>query len=247
MLKADNLGVKANGTDIINALTFNPAEERIHVIMGPNGSGKSTLSRALAGHPNYEITGGRIELNGTDITDLSPTEIAKSGLILGFQHPPKVEGVGIKPFLRKVLEAQDGYSAEEIDELIKEKGEAVGMTEEQLNRNINEGFSGGERKRLEVLQGLLLGPEVLILDEPDSGVDVDSLRVIAAGIEQLYENGTTVVIITHYGNLLNHLDEEKITVHLFQDGEIVTTGDSSLVREIEEKGFNQVFRECGCN
>ncbi|MFP3953178.1 MAG: Fe-S cluster assembly ATPase SufC [Candidatus Acetothermia bacterium] len=247
MIKAENLGVKANGKDIINGLTFAPKENRIHVIMGPNGSGKSTLSRALAGHPNYEVTTGSVEMNGTEIKGLSPTEIAEKGLMLGFQHPPKVEGVGIKPFLRKILEARGRYSQEEIDEAIRKNGESVGLTEEQLNRNINEGFSGGERKRLEVLQGLLLNPEILILDEPDSGVDVDSLKVIAKGIEDLDENGTTVVIITHYGNLLNYLDEDKITVHLFQNGEIVTRGESSLVREVEEKGFNQVFRECGCD
>lgn len=248
MLKVNNLGVSSDGAKIIEDLTFTPEEDRIHVIMGPNGSGKSTFSRAIAGHPDYDIVQGSITLNGTELTDLSPPEIAREGLMLGLQHPPKVEGVGIKPFLRKSLEKQERYESQgEIDEAISEKGKAVGLKENQLNRNINEGFSGGERKRLEVLQGLLLNPDILILDEPDSGVDVDSLKVIADGIDYLYQTGTTVVIITHYGNLLTYLNEDSITVHLFNEGDIVTSGDSSLITEVEEKGFNQIFRECGCN
>lgn len=248
MLEVKNLGIKKDGVSILQNLNFSVGEAEFHVIMGPNGSGKSTLARTLAGHPEFVDYEGSIKYKNRELSDLKPNERVREGLMMGFQHPPKIKGVKIKRFLTKVLEKLDGKGESEgKDEKIDHAIKKLGFSEDLLSRNINDGLSGGERKRLELLQARLIEPEILILDEPDSGVDVDSLGLIADQINRLHEQGTTIVLITHYGNLLEEIDLENPQVHLVKDGEIVTSGKGDLVREVEEKGFNQIYEECGCN
>lgn len=248
MLEAKDLGLKKDGNAILQNLNFSAGESGFHVIMGPNGSGKSTLARTLAGGPDYTEYDGSIEFKNRELSDLSPDERLREGLMMGFQHPPRIQGVNIKRFLTRVLEKIDGGEGPEtIEERIKSKTRKLGFSEGLLSRNINDGLSGGERKRLELLQASLIEPEVLILDEPDSGVDVDSLALISDQINHLHERGTTIILITHYGSLLEEIDLEGVRVHLFKDGSIVASGDKDLAREVDEKGFNRIYEECGCN
>lgn len=248
MLKVENLRVSSDGKEIIQELNFEAGESQVHVIMGPNGSGKSTFSKTLAGHPEYANYEGSIKLNGQEISSLTPGERLQEGLMLGFQYPPKIEGVKIRRFLEKILEKHEGYEESEArEEAIGNARRAVNFSEPQLERSINDGFSGGERKRMELLQARLIEPEVLILDEPDSGIDVDSLNLIANQINYLKDLGATIILITHYGDTLDELDLEKVKIHLFKEGKIVTSGPSSLAGKVEEKGFNQIYEECDCN
>ncbi|ASJ03463.1 ABC transporter ATP-binding protein [Thermococcus profundus] len=245
MLKIDNLHVSVDGREILRGieLTVNPGE--FHVVMGPNGSGKSTLALTIAGHPKYRVTGGRITFEGEDITGLDPDERAKRGIMLAFQHPHEVEGVKIIEFLQQVLVELKGMDPAEAYDLIVEKAKELWFKEEDLHRYVNVGFSGGERKRLELLQALLIEPKLLILDEPDSGVDVDSLSIISRKIEELHQRGTAILLITHYGRILGHLDREKLTVHVMKDGRIVKTGSGELVDQIDREGFTRIFEEVG--
>ncbi|MCF7889945.1 Fe-S cluster assembly ATPase SufC [Candidatus Bipolaricaulota bacterium] len=248
MLEIKNLEVKKDGLAILKNLNFSAGNSEFHVVMGPNGSGKSTLARTLAGHPEYTNYEGSIKFKNREISDLKADERLREGLMMGFQHPPRINGVNIKRFLTRVLEKIDGKEgAEKIEEKIKSATEELGFSEDLLTRNINAGLSGGERKRLELLQARLIEPEILILDEPDSGVDVDSLELISDQINWLHERGTTVVLITHYGSLLEEIDLEGARVHLFSDGKIITSGEQDLVREVEDKGFNRIYEECGCD
>ncbi len=248
MLEIRNLEVKKDGAAILQNLNFSAGDAELHVIMGPNGSGKSTLARTLAGHPEFVDYEGSIKFKNKELSDLKPNERVREGLMLGFQHPPRIKGVNIKKFLTKVLEKLDGKGgSEEKNEKIAHAIKKLGFSDDLLSRNINDGLSGGERKRLELLQARLIEPEILILDEPDSGVDVDSLALIADQIDRLHEQGTTIILITHYGNLLEEIDLDNPRVHLVKSGEIVTSGNGDLVREVEEKGFNQIYEECGCN
>ncbi|MEF8836872.1 MAG: Fe-S cluster assembly ATPase SufC [Candidatus Bipolaricaulota bacterium] len=248
MLEVKDLGVKKGGGSILQNLNFSAGKSELHVVMGPNGSGKSTLARTLAGHPEYNDYEGSIKFRDREISDLKADERLREGLMMGFQHPPRINGVNIKRFLTRVLEKLDGVEGtEKIEEKIEIVTKELGFSEDLLARNINAGLSGGERKRLELLQARLLEPEILILDEPDSGVDVDSLELISDQINWLHERGTTIVLITHYGSLLEEIDLEDARVHLFRDGKIVTSGEGDLAREVEEKGFNRIYEECGCN
>lgn len=248
MLEVKDLGVKKDGVAILQNLNFSAGDAGFHVIMGPNGSGKSTLARTLAGHPEYTDYEGTIKFRNREISGLKADERLRKGLMMGFQHPPRIHGVNIKRFLIRVLEKLDGKEgSEKIEEKIISATEELGFSEDILARNINAGLSGGERKRLELLQARLVEPEILILDEPDSGVDVDSLELISDQISWLHERGTTIVLITHYGSLLEEIDLEGARVHLFKDGKIVTSGKGDLAREVEEKGFNRIYEECGCN
>lgn len=248
MLTVDNLGVGANGEDILTGLDFQAEKGGLYVIMGPNGSGKSTFSKTLAGHPDYDDYDGSIKLNDREVSALSPGDRLEEGLMLGFQHPPKIEGVRIRRFLNDVLEKQDGYENPEArEEAISFAAEALGFSEAELDRGINDGFSGGERKRLELMQARLIEPDYLILDEPDSGIDVDSLDLISEQINYLHGRGTSIILITHYGDTLSNLKLNEVEVNVFKDGKIVKSGGSSLAEEIEEKGFNRIYEECGCN
>jgi len=243
MLKVENLHVSVEGKPILKGLTLAVNSGEFHVIMGPNGSGKSTLALTIAGHPKYSVEGGRILFDDEDITALGPHERARRGIMLAFQHPPEVEGVRIIEFLQQVLVETKGVDPVEAYDMIIKKAEELWFKEEDLHRHLNVGFSGGERKRLEILQALLIEPKLLILDEPDSGVDVDSLSVISRKIEELHQRGTAVLLITHYGRILGHLDREKLRAHVMKDGRIVKTGSGELVDRIENEGFGKIFEE----
>jgi Fe-S cluster assembly ATP-binding protein len=248
MLKIRDLSVSKSGAKILDSLDFHSEEDEFHVIMGPNGSGKSTLAKTLAGHPGYTDYKGTIRFKNREISELKPDERLKSGLMLGFQHPPRIRGVKIKRFLGKVLEKVEGNGdSESREEKIKSATRKLGFSPDLLERNVNDGLSGGERKRLELLQARLVKPAIMILDEPDSGVDVDSLELISDEINSLYESGTSIILITHYGNLMEKTGLERPNVHLLKDGNIVTSGGENLVREVEKKGFNRIYEECGCN
>ena len=247
MLKVDNLHVTVENREILKGVNLDINPKKFHVVMGPNGSGKSTLALTIAGHPKYQVTRGEILLEGENITALSPDERTRRGILLAFQNPHEVEGVRIIDFLRQVLTELKGMDPAEAYDLIREKAMELWFKEEDVHRYINVGFSGGERKRLELLQALLIKPRVLILDEPDSGVDVDSLSIISRKIDELHSNGTAILLITHYGRILQHLDPNSLEVHVMKEGRIVLERGGDFVREIEEKGFQAIFEECGCN
>ena len=220
-------------------ITINPGE--IHAIMGRNGCGKSTLSKIIAGHPSYEITGGNIKLSGTDIEPLEPEERAQSGIFLGFQYPIEIPGVSNLEFLRVATNARRKFlKKEELDtfefeDLVKEKLEIVKMEPTFLNRSINQGFSGGEKKRNEILQMALLEPEIAILDETDSGLDIDALRIVASGIKKIANENSAIILITHYQRLLDDIKPDF--VHVMANGKIIKTGNSELALELEKKGY----------
>ncbi|WP_456421633.1 Fe-S cluster assembly ATPase SufC [Thermococcus sp.] len=245
MLKVENLHVEVENREILRGVDLEIKPGEFHVVMGPNGSGKSTLALTIAGHPKYRVTGGRILFNGENINELSPDERAKRGILLAFQVPPEVEGVKIIEFLQQVLVELKGLDPVEAYDLIVKKAEELWFGEEDLHRYVNVGFSGGERKRLELLQAVLIGPKLLILDEPDSGVDVDSLSVISRKIEELHKKGTSILLITHYGRILEHIDKENVKVHVMKDGRIVKTGGGELVEKIDKEGFAEIFEEVG--
>ena len=220
-------------------ITINPGE--IHAIMGRNGCGKSTLSKIIAGHPSYEITGGEIKLSGTDIEPLEPEERAQSGIFLGFQYPIEIPGVSNLEFLRVATNARRKFlKKEELDtfefeDLVKEKLDIVKMEPTFLNRSINQGFSGGEKKRNEILQMALLEPKIAILDETDSGLDIDALRIVASGIKKIANANCGIILITHYQRLLDEIKPDF--VHVMADGKIIKTGNSELALELEKNGY----------
>ena len=229
------------GKDILNGVNLKVYEGEIHALMGRNGSGKSTLSKMIAGHPEYTITSGEIIFRDKDLTQLDPEERSNIGVFLGFQYPIEIPGVKNIDFLRvavnerrKILEKSE-LDTIEFEEWIEEKLEIVKMQKDFLERGVNEGFSGGEKKRNEILQMALLEPEVSILDETDSGLDIDALRIVAAGINKLHSNERATVLITHYQRLLNEIKPDF--VHIMKNGEIIKTGGKELAIELEQKGY----------
>ncbi len=247
MLKVENLHVTVENREILKGVNLEVKPGEFHVVMGPNGSGKSTLALTIAGHPKYRVTKGRILLGEEDITALSPDGRAKRGVMLAFQNPHEVEGVRIIDFLQQVLVELKGMDPARAYDVIIEKARDLWFKEEDIYRYVNVGFSGGERKRLELLQALLMEPKILILDEPDSGVDVDSLSIISRKIDELHKNGTAILLITHYGRILQHLDPSSFMVHVMKNGRIVLERGGEFVEEIEQKGFQTIFEECGCD
>ncbi len=247
LLKVESLGVAVEDKEIIRDMNFEMGKGEIHVIMGPNGSGKSTLALAIMGHPAYRITRGHICFEDKIIDSLPVDERARMGILMAFQAPEDIEGVRIIDYLTLLLEKVRGMKTLEAKELIFKKAREVWFSDDMLSRYINVGFSGGERKRFEILQALLLEPKLLILDEPDSGVDVDSLSLVSLKIRELYERGTSVMLITHYGRILEHIDPSTVKVHIIREGRIVMSGGEELVERIEKEGFKKVFEECGCN
>ncbi len=243
-LTVENLHSAVEEKEILKGVNLTVKPGEFHVIMGPNGSGKSTLALTIAGHPRYKVTGGRITFNGRDITDMPAYERAREGIFLAFQQPHEVEGVRIIEFLQQILGELRGMDGAEAHDLIIKTAREMWFSEDDLYRSINVGFSGGERKRLELLQAVLVRPKLLILDEPDSGVDVDSMSLISRKIEELNKEGTSVILITHYGRILKHLDPEELRVHLMKDGRIVMTKGGEFIDEIERRGFHDIFREC---
>ncbi|NJE02844.1 Fe-S cluster assembly ATPase SufC [Thermococcus sp. MV11] len=238
MLKVENLHVKVADKEILKGVDFELASGELHVVMGPNGSGKSTLALTIAGHPRYEVSEGRILFEGEDITTAKPEERARKGIFLSFQHPVEVEGVKVINFLQRALRNLRGIDEVEAYDRIFQAVEELGFDSSILSRELNVGFSGGERKKLEMLQAYLVKPKLLILDEPDSGVDVDSLKVIAGIIAKLHSEGTSILLITHYGRILEYLNPQR--VHVLKDGKLAISGGMELVKLIEEEGFAAV-------
>lgn len=238
MLKAENLRVKVEDKEILKGINLIVDDGELHVVMGPNGSGKSTLALTIAGHPKYQVINGKIIFDGENITNLPPEERVRSGVFLSFQHPVEVEGVKVIQFLQRVLKNLKNLDEIQAYEVIFNAVQELGLDNSMLTRFLNVGFSGGERKKLEMLQAYLVKPRLLILDEPDSGVDVDSLKVIARIINKLHEEGTAILLITHYGRILEHLKPHR--VHVIKEGKIVASGGIELVKTIEEKGFAAV-------
>jgi Fe-S cluster assembly ATP-binding protein len=226
-------------------LTVRPGE--VHAIMGPNGSGKSTLAYVLAGHPSYIVTGGDILLEGESLLDKEPEDRARAGVFLSFQHPVEVPGVRLSEFLRagynsvRKARGEEELSARLFNQMLRQKAELVEMDPSLIQRAVNEGFSGGERKRNEVLQMAVLEPKLAVLDEPDSGLDVDAVRIVANGIEQLRSPERAVILITHYQRILNYVVPDY--VHVIVDGRIVKSGDKDLALEVETVGYDKYEEE----
>lgn len=245
LIRIKDLHASINGIKILNGLNFSMKEGEIHAIMGPNGSGKSTLAKIIAGHPAYEINQGTIHLYDQNITELDAEIRAHLGLFLAFQYPIEIPGVSNADFLRLSYNAKrKAANLDEIDplaffELINKKLEIVNMDSKFLTRNVNEGFSGGEKKRNEILQMALLNPVLSILDETDSGLDIDALRIIANGINTLSTAQNGIILITHYQRLLDYITPDF--VHIMKDGKITYTGDAELAKRLERDGYDLVL------
>jgi Fe-S cluster assembly ATP-binding protein len=245
MLKIENLRVEIDGQEIVKGLELEVGEGEIHAIMGPNGSGKSTLANVLMGHPRYEVTGGSITFRGEDVFELEPDERAKLGMFLAFQYPSEVPGVSVANFLRTAVNAvrEEELSPMDMYRLIQEKMKIMQMDPKFAERYLNEGFSGGEKKRNEILQMLMLEPKLAIMDETDSGLDIDALQVVAKGVNELRGPEFSAVIITHYQRILRYIEPDR--VHVMLDGRIVTSGGKDLAHELEDKGYEWVRQEFG--
>lgn len=247
MLEIKNLHASVEGTEILHGinLTVNPGE--IHAVMGPNGSGKSTLSQVLSGNEAYEVTQGEVLFQGKDLLDLGPDERAIAGIFLAFQYPVEIPGVNSAYFLRTALNAiRKARNLEEVDAvdflaLLREKLKLVDMDEKFLSRPVNQGFSGGEKKRHEILQMAVLDPVLSILDETDSGLDIDALRTVSDGVNALHGPDKASIVITHYQRLLDYIVPDF--VHVILNGQIVQSGDKSLALELEEKGYDWIKKD----
>lgn len=245
ILSVRNLTANVDGTPILKGLNLEIKAGEIHAIMGQNGSGKSTFSKVLAGHPAYEVTGGEITFLGQNLLELEPNERAIAGIFLAFQYPLEIPGLTNLDFLRAAYNArlksrgEEEIDAFDFDDLIREKLEVVKMKPEFLERSVNEGFSGGEKKRNEILQMALLEPKLAILDETDSGLDIDALKIVAGGVNQLATPDNCMLVITHYQRLLDYIVPDF--VHVMQAGKIIKTGSKELALELEEKGYDEVI------
>jgi len=244
LVSIKNLHANAGDTPILKGIDLELRAGEVHAIMGPNGSGKSTLSNVLVGKPGYEVTQGEVSFKGEDLTEMDPEIRARAGVFLAFQYPVEIPGVANNYFLRTAVNAVREYRGlDELDAidfltLLKEKMKLVEMPEDMMSRAINEGFSGGEKKRNEILQMLLLEPSFCILDETDSGLDIDALRIVANGVNQMRSPDRTMLVITHYQRLLDYIVPDY--VHVLSGGRIVKSGDKSLALELEEKGYGWI-------
>ncbi|WP_159349204.1 Fe-S cluster assembly ATPase SufC [Roseomonas harenae] len=247
MLRIENLTAEVEGKPILKGVTLEIPDGEIHAVMGPNGAGKSTLSYALAGREGYEITGGSVLLNGQDLLEMEPEERAASGLFLAFQYPVELPGVGNANFLRTALNAIRRTRGEaEVDamqflKLARTRMKELSMPEDMLKRGVNVGFSGGEKKRNEILQMALLQPKIAILDETDSGLDIDALKIVADGVNAMRGPDFSALVITHYQRLLNHIVPDR--VHVLADGRIVASGGPELAHRLEAEGYAGVLDE----
>ena len=241
MLEIKNLHAKVGTTNILNGLSLTIKKGEVHAIMGPNGSGKSTLARIIAGDDNYDVTDGEIHYKNKNLMELSPEERSREGIFLGFQYPVEIPGLNNSQFLKAALNAKRKYlGIEEIDafEFLKMARETIKRLEIDpsfLNRGVNEGFSGGERKRNEILQMTMLEPNIAILDETDSGLDIDALKVVAKGVNEFRNQDNAVILVTHYQRLLEYIKPDK--VHVLSEGRIIRSGDDSLAKELERTGY----------
>jgi Fe-S cluster assembly ATP-binding protein len=244
MLEIKDLKASIGGTEILRGLSLDVNAGEVHAIMGPNGSGKSTLAQVIAGHSDYEVSAGTVTFQGKDLLDLEPEERAREGIFLGFQYPVEIPGVNNAYLLKAAVNARRKHRGEpEIDafeflKLAKEKMALLGMDPKFLNRGVNEGFSGGEKKRNEILQMAMLEPSLAILDETDSGLDIDALRAVAEGVNSLRSPDRAIVLVTHYQRLLDYVEPDH--VHVLSEGRIARSGDKSLALQLEEKGYDWV-------
>lgn len=244
MIKIDNLHANVDGKDILKGLSLEIKAGEVHAIMGPNGAGKSTLASTIAGRDTYEITEGSIHFDGKNLLDLEPHERAAEGIFLGFQYPVEIPGVSNLNFLRTALNSMRKYRGEDemaagpFMKLVREKAAALQMDAEMLKRFVNVGFSGGEKKRNEMVQMSVLDPKFAVLDETDSGLDIDALRIVSEGINAQRRDDTAILLITHYQRLLDYVKPDH--VHVMADGRIVRSGGFELAMELEEKGYSEV-------
>ena len=247
MLEIKNLHTVIEGNEILKGIDLKVNKGEIHAIMGPNGSGKSTLASVLAGKDIFEITEGEIIYEGKNLMEMDPEERAKEGIFLGFQYPVEIPGVSMINFLKTALNEQrkhkglDPIKSSDFLKMVREKKDLVQIDSNLTNRSVNEGFSGGEKKRNEIFQMAMLNPSLSILDETDSGLDIDALRVVAHGVNTLRSDNNATIIITHYQRLLNYIIPDR--VHVLYDGKIVKSGDKNLAIELEEKGYEWLAQE----
>jgi Fe-S cluster assembly ATP-binding protein len=246
-LEIQNLHVRTEEREILHGVDLVVKKGETHALMGPNGSGKSTLANTLMGNPNYEVTEGRILLNGDDITEADPDERAKAGLFMAFQYPATIPGVSVANFLRMAVNAKrdDPIKVKVFGAMLKDNMEILKIRREFTSRYLNEGFSGGEKKRAEILQLAMLQPEFAVLDETDSGLDIDALRVVADGVNAMRGEDRGFLIITHYTRILEYVKPDF--VHILIDGRIMREGGAELASELEDKGYEWVREEVGAN
>jgi Fe-S cluster assembly ATP-binding protein len=244
VLEIRNLHASIDGKEILKGLNLTVKAGETHAIMGPNGSGKSTLAKVLAGHPDYEVTQGEVIYQGKNLLEIDPDERAREGVFLAFQYPIEIPGVSNANFLRMAYnekakhEGRDELDPLEFDDLIREKMQIVEMDASFINRSVNEGFSGGEKKRNEILQMAVLEPKLAVLDETDSGLDIDAMRIVANGINKLANKNNAIVLVTHYQRLLNYIVPDF--VHVLYQGLIVKSGGKELAQELEQKGYDWI-------
>ncbi|MDC1393432.1 Fe-S cluster assembly ATPase SufC [Flavobacteriaceae bacterium] len=247
MLEIKNLHASVDNKEILKGINLEVKPGEVHAIMGPNGAGKSTLASVVAGKDEFEVTKGEVLLDGQDLADDAPEERAHKGIFLSFQYPVEIPGVTVTNFMKTAINesrkarGQEDMPANEMLKMIKEKAELLEIDRKFLSRSLNEGFSGGEKKRNEIFQMAMLEPKVAILDETDSGLDIDALRIVAAGVNKLRSKDNAVVVITHYQRLLDYIVPDF--VHVLYDGKIVKSGDASLALELEEKGYDWIKHE----
>lgn len=247
ILDIKDLHANVEGKEILKGLNLNVNQGEIHAIMGPNGAGKSTLASVLVGNPNYEITSGEVSFCGHDLLEMDPEERAREGLFLSFQYPVEIPGVSMTNFMRAALNEKrkhqglESISASDFLKLMKEKRELVELDSSLASRSVNEGFSGGEKKRNEIFQMAMLEPKLAILDETDSGLDIDALRIVASGVNKLKRPDNATIVITHYQRLLDYIKPD--IVHVLYKGRIVKSAGAELALELEEKGYDWIIKE----
>ena len=242
MLEIKNLKAQIEDKTILNGVNLKVNTGEVHAIMGPNGSGKSTLSSVIAGNEDYEVSSGSITYEGDDLLEMAPEERSHRGVFLSFQYPVEIPGLSVSNFIKTAINekrkafGQENISAKELLQLFKEKCELLNIDKEYLSRSLNEGFSGGEKKRNEIFQMAMMEPKLSILDETDSGLDIDALKIVANGVNSLKSSSNSIILITHYQRLLNYIIPDF--VHILKDGKIVMSGDKSLAQKLEKEGYS---------